>query len=89
MASLEEEISTIKARNIRVEADKAWERSGLRIGSITAITYIIAGLVLWTIGSASPWRDALIPTVGYFLSTQSLPAIKAKWIERYTRKRNQ
>jgi hypothetical protein len=77
------EIAAIKERNRRVEADKAWERSGFRILSITIITYIIASLVMGAIGIANYLLSALIPAIGYFLSTQSLPIIKRWWIKRF------
>ena len=77
------EILAIKERNRRVEADKAWERSGIRIFSIAAITYIIAVLVMYAIGIANYLLSALIPTIGYFLSTQSLPIIKRWWVKNF------
>jgi hypothetical protein len=80
------EIAAIKERNRRVEADKAWERSGFRIFSITAITYIIASFVMYAIGIANYLLSALIPTIGYFLSTQSLPVIKRWWIKHFFNK---
>ena len=43
-------ISEIQERNRRVEADKAWETSRLRISVIAGITYIIAACILFTIG---------------------------------------
>ena len=75
------EIAAIKERNRRVEADKAWERSGFRIFSIAAATYIIAAFVMYAIGIASYFLSALIPTIGYILSTQSMPIIKRWWIK--------
>lgn len=66
-----------------MEADKAWETSIFRVISITAGTYIIAGLVLYAIGNEYPLRNALIPTLGYFLSTQSLPFLKKRWIDKH------
>jgi hypothetical protein len=77
---LESEIETIKERNARVEADKAWEGSYVRIGSISAITYVVAAAVLWMIGAERFWLSALVPTIGFFLSAQTLPAIKKSWI---------
>ena len=84
---IEKEIATIKERNLRVEADKAWETSKTRILLITAITYVIAALVLYLIGIQSYLSSALIPTVGYFLSTQSLPFVKRHWTKRYVDER--
>ncbi|MFH1566254.1 MAG: hypothetical protein ABIB98_03610 [bacterium] len=82
---IEKEISVIKERNLRVEADKAWETSNFRIFSITLITYIIASFVLYFIGAKNFLLSALVPTAGYFLSIQSLPAIKRWWIEKFLR----
>ncbi len=80
---LEREISTIKERNIRVEADKAWEVSAFRIGSIAVITYIIASVVMYFIGVTNYLLSAFIPVIGYILSTQSLPFIKRWWTGRF------
>ena len=80
---LEEEITAIKERNLRVEADKAWEVSNFRIFSITIITYIVAALVLYLVGSNNFLLNALVPTVGFFLSIQSLPAVKRWWVKEF------
>ncbi len=77
------DIHELQRRNQRVEADKAWETSTYRIVSITIITYIIATAVMWGIGVEQPWLGALIPTIGYYLSTQSLPFFKKRWIKKY------
>ena len=83
---LEQRIQKIEERNTRVEAEKAWETSSFRIGSIMVITYIVACGVLFGIGNSNPFRNALIPVVGYFLSTQSLPFIKRSWMDRHLSK---
>lgn len=80
---LEKEITAIKERNLRVEADKAWETSNFRIFSITAITYVVAVLVLYFIGVKNFLLNALVPTAGFFLSIQTLPAVKKWWIKRF------
>lgn len=85
--NIEQEIQAIKARNLRVEGEKAWEISLFRVLTITVITYLIGGLLLWMIDSASPWRNAFIAALGYFISMQSLPIIKKKWIARYLKSR--
>ena len=79
---LENEIAIIKERNLRVEADKAWETSNFRIFSITIITYIVASLVLYFIGAKNFLLNALVPTARFFLSIQSLPAIKRWWMKK-------
>lgn len=80
---IKKELGAIRERNERVEGDKAWEVSGFRVGSITVGMYIIASAALYAIGNDFPLRNALIPAIGYLLSTQSLPFIKRNWIARY------
>tara|TARA_Y100000310_G_scaffold307607_1_gene349868 strand:+ start:18 stop:293 length:276 start_codon:yes stop_codon:yes gene_type:complete len=79
---LNKEIEQLKERNKRVELDKAWETSWFRIVLITFITYIIATVVIYFINIEKPFLSALIPTIGFFLSTQSLPLVKKWWIEK-------
>lgn len=86
---LEKEIEAIKQRNLRVEADKAWEMSSFRIFSITVITYIIAVLVLYFIGAKNFLLSALVPALGFFLSIQSLPAVKKWWIKKILHKKEE
>lgn len=84
---LERELQAIKERNARVEADKAWETSWARAGTIGGITYFVAAGVLWVIGTERVWLGAVVPVVGFLLSVQSLPVVKRWWIEtRYRRK---
>lgn len=80
---LQQEIEQIKQRNLRVEADKAWETSWMRIGSVALITYLVALLVMRVLGVERFWLQAFIPTIGYILSTQSLPLIKRWWIKKF------
>ena len=79
---LNKEIEQLKERNKRVELDKAWETSWFRIVLIIFITYIIATVVIYFINIEKPFLSALIPTIGFFLSTQSLPLVKKWWIEK-------
>lgn len=77
-----DQIAAIHARNKRVEADKAWETSLTRRGSIMLVTYATACLFLWLTDDANPPLHALVPTGGYLLSTLSLPWIKRAWLAR-------
>jgi len=72
-------LDIIEARNKRVELDKAWETSFARKASITIVTYIIATVVMYVIKVENPFFGALIPTLGYILSTLSLPIIRKTW----------
>ena len=82
---LEKEVAEIKRRNLRVEADKAWETSYFRIFLISGIIYVVAVKVLYFVGVNNYFLNALVPTIGYFLSVQSLPFIKKWWIKNYTK----
>jgi hypothetical protein len=82
ISEIEKEIAAIKERNKRVELDKAWEGSTLRIFLLSLITYILVVIVLFVIKNSKPFLNALIPTLGYFLSTQSLHFIKKWWMKK-------
>jgi len=86
LSTVESELRAIKERNTRVEANKAWETSWFRVASIVVATYIIASLALLSIGNDHPYRNALIPAIGFFLSTQSLPFLKEWWIKKRLKK---
>ena len=79
---LEQEVGAIKERNARVEADKAWETSWARVFSIIVLTYSLTSIVFWLIGVERYFLSAFIPTVGFLLSTQSLPVIKKIWLTK-------
>jgi hypothetical protein len=74
---IKKEIELIKERNKRVEADKAWEISGTRVASVLLMTYIITAVVFYIIGVNNFLLNAIIPTLGFYLSTLSLPFIKS------------
>lgn len=78
---LEQELAAIKLRNLSVEDNKAWETSRTRIVSIAGTTYLIVACVFWAIGVNSPLINAIIPTLGYLLSTQSMPKLKSIWMQ--------
>ncbi|MBQ6538787.1 MAG: hypothetical protein IJL76_00725 [Bacilli bacterium] len=77
---LERRVSAIEERNKRVEGDKAWETSALRKGLIVILTYIFAVLYLKVADTTNPFFGAVVPTVGFYLSTQTLKLIKDKWL---------
>ena len=85
VALLEQEIQSLKERNRRVESDKAWETSYFRRLTIAVSIYVVVALVLYMIDVQNALVAALVPPVGYILSTQSLPAIKRWWIRRLSR----
>lgn len=79
---LKKRINDIENRNKRVEGDKAWETSTLRKVLILILTYIFAVLYLKMADTTNPFLGAVVPCVGFFLSTQTLNIIKNKWLSR-------
>jgi len=73
-------ISTIEERNARVEMNKAWEGSFTRRGLLVLFTYLAVGLYLSAINVDRPWVNAIVPSVGFLLSTLTLPFFKRRWI---------
>lgn len=83
LSTLQQEIEDIKARNKRVEVDKAWETSLFRKVLILVVTYILASLVMWIIGVRDFYISSLIPTLGFFLSTLTFSIAKNWWAKRF------
>ena len=79
---IEKRIYEIEKRNKRVEADKAWETSILRKILIIIFTYVFAVLYLKIADTTNPWFGAVVPCVGFYLSTQSIKIVKSWWIKR-------
>jgi len=73
---LEIEINSLKERNKRVEMDKAWETSLTRKISIAILTYLVVLIFFYMIKVEKPFINAIVPTLGFVLSTQSLPFIQ-------------
>jgi len=75
------EIKEIQERNRRVEADKAWEISTTRKLNLAAITYVVVVITLILIDAPRPYLNALIPTIGFLLSTLTLKFVKMWWLK--------
>ena len=79
----EKEIAAIKARNKRVETDKAWESSWTRRLCIMVLTYAIVVLYQASIAQVSNvFLSSLVPVMGFLLSTLSLKLIRKIWEKR-------
>lgn len=76
------EIEQLKERNARVEIDKAWETSWCRRITIMTLTFIVASVWLVIINETNVLLKAIVPTLGYLLSTLSIPQIKKIWINK-------
>ena len=82
MEELVSRIEKIEERNKRVENDKAWETSTLRKILIITFTYIFAVLYLKIADTTNPFLGAVVPCVGFYLSTQSINIIKKWWVSK-------
>jgi uridine kinase len=83
---LEQEISKIKERNSKVEADKAWETSLFRKALIAILTYAVIVLFFYFADLPKPFINAIVPTIGFVLSTLSVPVFKNIWIKHCYKK---
>lgn len=83
METIEGRLDKIEQRNSRVEADKAWETSWTRRFFIALFTYLVISLYMLAIGVERPWLNAIIPTVGFLLSTLTLSFIKKTWVNKF------
>lgn len=82
MDALEERVRRIEERNRYVEKEKAWETSYTRRMIIALLTYLVVVLFFFSAQLPSPWINALVPTMGFLLSTLSLPLFKGLWMKR-------
>jgi hypothetical protein len=81
MQELEDRIKKIEERNKRVELDKAWETSWARRIIILALTYVVITIFFLVASLPHPFINPIIPTIGFALSTFSLPYFKKIWIK--------
>jgi len=84
-SGLTERIEKLEARNKRVEADKAWETSWIRRGAVMILTYIVVVFYLRFVVHINPWINALVPVIGFFLSTLTVSLLKKEWQARRSR----
>jgi len=80
---LEKRVEKIEKRNRKVEIDKAWETSLYRKILLVAFTYFSVGLYMNAIGVNSAWLNAIIPALGFLLSTLTLPFFKSIWLKHH------
>lgn len=83
LEQIKKDIIEIKERNNRVEKDKAWETSLCRKILVAILTYIVIVLFFIFARLPNPFVNAIIPTIGFVLSTLSIPFFKRIWIKFY------
>lgn len=79
---LEARLAKLEARNQRVELDKAWETSWVRRIAIASLTYFVVASYLYFVVRIDPWLNAIVPVVGFLLSTLTVGYIKSLWMAK-------
>ena len=82
MEDLEQRVRRIEERNVRVGVDKAWETSWTRRALLALFTYLAIGFYLQAIGISKPWINAIVPAVGFMISTLTMPFFKNLWLRK-------
>jgi len=72
-------IEKIEERNKLVEINKTWETSITRRVILFFLTYLAIGIYLNVIKVDRPWLNAIVPSIGFMLSTLTLPFFKKLW----------
>lgn len=73
---LKARVAALEARNKRVETDKAWETSSTRKAAIVAVTYLVVLVFMFIIENDEPFINAIVPSLGFFLSTLVVGGLK-------------
>ncbi len=82
LEQVKKDIKYIKERNLKVENDKAWETSFSRKFLISILTYIVIVLFFFFASLPKPFINAIVPTLGFLLSTLSVSYFKKIWIKK-------
>ena len=80
--NLENRTIELESRNNRVEADKAWETSWQRRLAVMVLTYAVVASYLHFVVHISPWINAVVPVVGFFLSGITISLLKKLWLTK-------
>lgn len=83
---IKRDIEEIKERNRRVEKDKAWETSITRKVLVAILTYIVVILFFFFAKLPKPFLNAIVPTIGFLLSTFSVSFVKKVWLKNKLKK---
>jgi hypothetical protein len=82
MDNTETRIKKLEDRNKKVESSKAWETSWTRRILLMIFTYLAIGIYLSYINIPRAWLNAIVPAVGFMLSTLSMPFFRKIWLKR-------
>lgn len=79
-------IEAIEQRNVHVTHAKAWEICWTRRIAIALITYVMIGAYMRWLGVTQWYLHALIPTIGFLVSTASLDRLQKHRLQRKQKK---
>lgn len=79
LLNINHRLQVIEERNKRVELDKKWEGSWTRRGLLMIFTYLAIFLYFLAINIEQAYLNAVVPTIGFLLSTLTLPLFKRLW----------
>jgi len=82
ITDIKKRLLKIEARNRRVELDKTWETSWMRRLLILIFTYVLIGFYMNAVNIDHPWLNAVIPSLGFLLSTLTISWLKSLWLNR-------
>lgn len=78
---LQDAIESIMHRNKLRELDKSFESSYFRLAFIMALTYGLIYAYMIFLGVSKPELNAVVPAIGFNLSTWSIPYVKYLWLK--------
>jgi len=81
LTELASRVAALEERNKRVELNKAWETSATRKLAIIVVTYFIVLGFLLIIKNDKPTINAIVPSLGFFLSTLVVSKLKEHWVK--------
>jgi polyferredoxin len=78
--NISSEITKLKQRNRRVEADKAWEISWSRKIVIAILTYVVIVIFFLITKLPNPFINSLVAAFAFVLSTLTIGLLKKLWL---------
>jgi hypothetical protein len=83
---IKQDLEEIQQRNKRVELDKAWETSLARKIIVALLTYVVVVVFFYFATLPKPWVNAIVPTMGFLISTLSVAFFKKLWIKSHKKR---
>jgi len=80
LAKYKERLQSIEYRNYYKKVGKDFEGGYARVIIIMIITYIVLGFYMLFVGIGRPFINAIVPTVGFQLSTVSLKCLQHRYV---------